>query len=42
MHLSWLDWLAIVAYFAGNIAIGLYYRSRRPDRPRSSSSAAAT
>ena len=28
MHLTWLDWLAIVAYFAGNIAIGLYYRKR--------------
>ena len=28
MHLSWLDWLAIVAYFAGNIVIGLYYRKK--------------
>ena len=28
MHLTWLDWLAIVAYFAGNIVIGLYYRKK--------------
>ena len=28
MRLTWLDWLAIAAYFAANIAIGLYYRRR--------------
>ncbi len=28
MQLAALDWLAIVAYFAANLAIGLYYRRR--------------
>src|SRR5512135_1919493 len=28
MTLTVLDWLAIVAYFAANVAIGLYYRRR--------------
>jgi solute:Na+ symporter, SSS family len=28
MSLSLLDWLAIAAYFAANVAIGLYYRRR--------------
>src|SRR5512135_3397706 len=28
MTLTVLDWLAIAAYFAANIAIGLYYRRR--------------
>jgi Na+/proline symporter len=28
MALTFLDWLAIAAYFAANVAIGLYYRRR--------------
>ncbi len=28
MTLTVLDWLAIVVYFAANVAIGLYYRRR--------------
>jgi Na+/proline symporter len=28
LHLSALDWLAVAAYFAANIGIGLYYRQR--------------
>ena len=28
MQLTLLDWLAIAAYFAANVAIGLYYRRR--------------
>jgi Na+/proline symporter len=28
VQLSWLDWLAIAAYFAANLAIGLWYRRR--------------
>jgi solute:Na+ symporter, SSS family len=28
MQLTWLDWSAIVFYFLGNFAIGLYYRRR--------------
>src|SRR6516162_2398108 len=28
MQLTWLDWSAIVLYFLGNFAIGLYYRRR--------------
>jgi len=28
MRLTWVDWIAIVVYFAANIAIGLYYRRR--------------
>jgi Na+/proline symporter len=28
MRLTWVDWLAIVVYFAANVAIGLYYRRR--------------
>jgi len=28
MNLTLLDWLAIAAYFAANVAIGLYYRRR--------------
>jgi Na+/proline symporter len=28
MQLTWLDWLAIAAYFLVNILIGLYYRKR--------------
>src|SRR5882724_10635846 len=28
MQLLWWDWLAIALYFAANIGIGLYYRSR--------------
>ena len=28
MQLTFLDWLAIAAYFAANVAIGLYYRRR--------------
>ena len=28
MQLTFLDWLAIALYFAANIGIGLYYRSR--------------
>jgi solute:Na+ symporter, SSS family len=28
MQLSWIDWLAVAAYFLFNILIGLYYRKR--------------
>ena len=28
MQLTWIDWLAIAAYFLFNILIGLYYRKR--------------
>jgi solute:Na+ symporter, SSS family len=28
MHLTLLDWLAVAAYFAANVGIGLYYRQR--------------
>jgi len=28
MRLTWVDWIAIVVYFAANVAIGLYYRRR--------------
>ena len=28
MQLAWFDWVAIAVYFAANIGIGLYYRSK--------------
>ena len=28
MQLTWVDWLAVAAYFVANIGIGLYYRGR--------------
>ena len=28
MTLTWIDWAIIAAYFAGSLAIGVYYRRR--------------
>src|SRR5258708_24740747 len=28
VHLTWIDWAVVALYLLGNVAIGLYYRSR--------------